>query len=87
MVWNMDFNPLAYEKMWSSFSGLDIVQYSQLTKKKKKAEQENSNPEPFGEVVFPAKLQAIRLHSRTLGEFKVSLLLLCGYLVSQCKPL
>lgn len=22
-----------------------------------------------------------------LGEFKVSLLLLCGYLVSQCKPL
>lgn len=60
------------------------MQYIQLTKK---AKQENSNPEPFGEVVFPAKLQAIRLHSRTVGEFKVSLLLLCGYLVSQCKPL
>lgn len=53
----------------------------------KKTKQGNSNPEPFGEVVFPAKLQVIRLHSRTLGEFKVSLLLLCGYLVSQCKPL
>lgn len=57
------------------------------TDKKKKAKQENPNPEPFGEVVLPAKLQAIRLHSRTLGEFKVSLLLLCEYLVSQCKPL
>lgn len=75
---------LLMKKTLSSCSVLEIVQYIQLTKNQTKPK---NNPEPFGEAVSPAKLQAIRLHSRTLGEFKVSLWLLCEYLVSHCKPL